>query len=139
RLTMAVPAMRFKRRISGANPNLKSIAIVGEPQPRIFVSHSNNDNDFGVQLVKDLRRILADETAVWYDSQGGLLGGDAWWRKIMQELKASNVFIVVLSPSAMQSPWVNDEIDTAWRLKNSSANMRIIPVLYQTCEVRSDL
>jgi hypothetical protein len=34
---------------------------------------------------------------------------------------------------------VNDEIDMAWRLKNSPAGMRIIPVLYQPCEVRIDL
>jgi hypothetical protein len=42
---------------------------------RIFVSHSSKDNDFGVQLVKDLRHILGDENAVWYDASGGLNPG----------------------------------------------------------------
>jgi len=50
--------------------------------PRIFISHSSKDDDFGTQLVEDLRRVLGDEDAVWYDSQGGLRGGDAWWHKI---------------------------------------------------------
>ena len=136
---MAIPAMRFKRRIPGAHTSMQSKAIVRELSPRIFVSHSSNDNLFGARLVADLRRVFDDETAVWYDSQGGLRGGDTWWRKIVEELTTRNIFIVVLSPSAIYSPWVNDEIDLAWRQKNSSAKMRIIPVLYQPCEVRSDL
>jgi len=46
---------------------------------------------------------------------------------------------VVLSPDAMSSDWVNDEIDIAWRQKNSPARMRLFPVLYRSCEVRADL
>src|SRR5437588_9105012 len=83
--------------------------------PRIFISHSHQDNDFGVKLAQDLRVAIGDETAVWYDSTGGLRGGDAWWRKIMQEIKTSHVFLVVLSPDAVNSLWVNSEIDLAWR------------------------
>lgn len=107
--------------------------------PRMFVSHSSKDNEFGAKLVQDLRHIVGDEDAVWYDASGGLHGGDAWWRKIRTELKARSVFIVVLSPDSMTSPWVNDEIDLAWRQKNTRAGKRIIPVLYRECEVREDL
>src|SRR5712692_7309393 len=106
---------------------------------RIFVSHSHKDNDFGTKLVQDLRILLGSDTAVWYDTSGGLLGGDAWWRKIVEELTVRPVFIVVLSPDAVASPWVNDEIDLAWRQKNSKTGKRIIPVLYRLCEVRDDL
>lgn len=108
-------------------------------QPQIFISHSNKDDAFGVRLVEDLRKVLRDESAVWYDSRGGLSGGDTWWPKIVQELEARNVFIVILSPNAMDSAWVNDEINIAWKLKNSPARIRIIPVLYQKCKVRADL
>lgn len=107
--------------------------------PRMFVSHSSKDNEFGAKLVQDLRRIVGDENAVWYDTSDGLYGGDAWWRKIVKELTARSVFIVVLSPDAMNSPWVNDEIDLAWRQKNTGVGKRIIPVLYRKCEVREDL
>jgi hypothetical protein len=107
--------------------------------PRIFVSHSSQDDDFGTRLVENLRSALGGETAVWYDSRGGLRGGDDWWPKIVKELTACNVFIVVLSPDAMASPWVNDEINLAWRQKNSPTRMRIIPVLYRPCQVRPDL
>jgi hypothetical protein len=114
-------------------------AAVPQPALRIFISHSQEDNPFGLKLVQDLRWALRSESTVWYDASGGLSGGDSWWRKIIHEITTSNIFIVVLSPRAMQSDWVNDEIDTAWRLKNSPTRMRIIPVLHQPCEVRPDL
>jgi molecular chaperone DnaK len=106
---------------------------------RIFVSHSHVDNDFGTGLVQDLRRVLGDVNAVWYDSMGGLHGGDSWWPKILEELTSRNIFIVVLSPDSMASAWVGDEISLAWRQRNSEAQMRVIPVLYRVCKVRSDL
>ena len=121
-------------------PPLSALSATPSPSTlRIFVSHSNKDDDFGTRLVDDLRHVLADEMAVWYDSQGGLHGGDNWWRKIIRELTERNVFIVVLSPDAMDSDWVNDEIDLAWRQKNSPQRKRIILVLYRECEVREDL
>jgi len=103
------------------------------------MSHSSKDHDFCVRLVGDLQRISGDESSVWYDAKGGLYGGDSWWRKIMQEVKARNVFIVVLSPEAAVSPWVNSEIDLAWRQKHLPPGKLIIPVLYRPCEVRDDL
>jgi len=42
-------------------------------QHRIFISHSHIDNEFGTRLTQDLRCVLGDENAVWYDVLGGLL------------------------------------------------------------------
>jgi hypothetical protein len=110
-----------------------------QPQHRIFISHSHIDNEFGTRLAQDLRRVLGDESAVWYDNLGGLLGGDTWWEKIVEELTARKVFIVVLSPEAVLSPWVRDEINLAWSQKNSKEGKSIIPLLYHECKVRGDL
>src|SRR5258708_33488771 len=93
---------------------------------RIFVSHSGNDNDFGVRLVEGLRQVLRDESAVWYDARGGLNPGDRWFKKIEYELKARNTFILVLSPNAISSEWVRREIDIALNEKHY-----IIPQLLQ--------
>ncbi len=109
------------------------------PPPRLFVSHSHTDHEFSVRLVEDLRRVLGDESAVWYDARGGLKGGDAWWRTIVQEITSRSVFLVVLSTKAMESPWVQDEIDLAWRERNSPRRMRIIPLLRHACAIRPDL
>ena len=64
------------------------------PPLRLFISHSSQDHHFCLQLVEDLRSVLGNEDAVWYDAHGGLHGGDAWWRKIVQELKSRNTFII---------------------------------------------
>jgi|GEM_PF-6474930 len=110
-----------------------------QPQHRIFISHSHIDNEFGSRLAQDLRKVLEDESAVWYDVLGGLHGGDNWWEKIVEELTTRKVFIVVLSPEAVVSPWVKDEINLAWSQKNSKEGKRIIPLLYRECTVRPDL
>jgi len=115
---------------------------VNTSPPRIFISHSNKDHQFCLHLVEDLQRVLGDEGAVWYDALGGLQGGDAWWRKIEQELSSRDVFIVVLSPGAVTSNWVNDEVDIAWSRKNEldpARRMRLFPILYQPCEIRPGL
>jgi hypothetical protein len=117
----------------------RPIIAPNQPTPPIFVSHSNTDHHFCLQLVNDLQRALGDEEAVWYDAGGGLQGGDTWWRKIMQELKARHTFIVVLSPDSVASNWVNTEIDLAWRQKHSQSGKLIIPLLYRQCEIRDDL
>src|SRR6266702_1151045 len=110
-----------------------------QPKHRIFISHSHIDNEFGTRLAQDLCRMLGDESAVWYDVLGGLHGGDTWWEKILEELTARKIFIVVLSPEAMQSPWVRDEINLAWKQKNSREGKQVIPLLYRECSVRADL
>src|ERR1700680_719599 len=106
-------------------------------QQRIFISHSSTDLPFVHKLADDLQHALGNERAVWYDAH--LEGGDQWWRKIVEELRCSTIFLIVCSPTAMTSDWVNDEIDLAWRLKNSLVKMRIIPLLYQPCQLRYDL
>ena len=109
------------------------------PAPRIFISHSHKDNDFGIQLVRDLRLRLGDDDAIWYDAAGGLSGGDAWWRKIMEELRTRPIFLAILSPDALASPWVTNEIDLAWYQRTALGNKVIIPLLYRECRVRDDL
>src|SRR5256884_9554806 len=103
------------------------------PQHRIFVSHSHLDNDFGTRLTQDLRRVLNDESAAFYDVLGGLHGGETWWDKIVAELTARDVFIPVLSPNAMNSKWVRLEINVAL-----NEDTYMIPLLYRPCTIRAD-
>jgi tetratricopeptide (TPR) repeat protein len=108
------------------------------PGHRIFVSHSHIDNEFGKRLAQDLGQVLKDESAVFYDVLGdvldGLHGGDTWWDKIVEELTARDVFLLVLSPDAMNSPWIRREINIAL-----NKNKFILPILHRSCTIRPDL
>jgi uncharacterized protein YjbI with pentapeptide repeats len=110
-----------------------------EPISRIFLSFSHADSEFAQRLGMDLRQALGEDDAVWLDVSSGLHGGDTWWRTIVQELTNRPIFIVILSPDAMKSSWLQDEVDLAWMRKNSPEGKIIIPVLYRSTEVRADL
>jgi hypothetical protein len=101
---------------------------------RIFISHNQVDNELGHKLADDLKREIGDD-AVWYDTRGGLRGGDIWQEIITKELNKCNVFIVLLSPEANRSDWVKREIRMALRRKRLS----IIPLICRPCVVPSDL
>lgn len=98
--------------------------------PRVFVSHSSLDNALALPIVMDLRRELGSEDAVWFDASGGLHAGDGWQQRIEHELTGRDVFVVLLSPNAVQAYWVRLEIALALQMKKV-----IVPVLLQTCEV----
>ncbi|HEX6818907.1 MAG TPA: TIR domain-containing protein, partial [Ktedonobacterales bacterium] len=118
----------------GATPVAQAVQFV----PRVFISHSRADDEFGHKLVARLRTELGDDDSVWYDSAGGLWAGDEWWMRILKELSERNVFLIVLSPDSMASKWCQDELNLAWQDKNSKDRSRrkvIVPVMYRTTEV----
>src|SRR5690348_8661195 len=90
--------------------------------PRIFVSHSHQDNTWCREFVQAMQRADCD---VWFDEKG-LSGGDVWIQTIQNELQARDIFVVVLSPEAVASQWVQREIQLAL-----ATNKRIVPVLYK--------
>lgn len=97
---------------------------MAEQQLRIFVSHSHQDNTFCHAIVQALREAGAD---VWYDEQSmtsGQLGP-----VIERELEARPVFVVVLSPAALQSSWVEDECRWAYALYRADRTRTILPIL----------
>lgn len=115
---------------------LEQVTTTG--QRLVFISHSHLDDAFGLRLAEDLRRALKGGIdTVWYDSSGGLQGGDEWWDKIRQQIEQRPIFMVVLSPASMDSVYVNREISMA--MVQDPQRIRILPILYQPCYIRSDL
>lgn len=114
------------------NTHGRSCMSSASDMPRIFVSHSHLDDDFGLQLVRDLRQTIGDDSAVWYDSSEGLHPGDPFFTKIAQEVLHRPVFLVIVSPDSMASRPVQDEVSLAWNQRISPAGKLIIPVLYRS-------
>ena len=96
----------------------------------MFVSHSHFDNSWCRDFVAALTDLGCD---VWYDEHG--LGGGAIWRKrIVAELQSRPRFVVILSPDATNSQWVDEEIQLA-----HTAQLDIIPVLYHQTTINDML
>ncbi len=96
------------------------------PATRLFVSHSTQDNAWCRELVAALKAAGYD---VWYDEQG-LTGGAVWIETLQRELQARDVFVLVLTPEAWASPWVQEEARLAL-----STQRTILPVMLKPTPV----
>lgn len=106
----------------------------GEPYPRIdgtvFVSHSSADTAFSQILVRSLREKGAE---VWFD-QDNLASGPLR-RAVETALETAQHFIVVMSPDAMKSTWVEEETDAALHLLRRGRLKTFLPIVVRQCEI----
>jgi hypothetical protein len=77
---------------------------------RVFISHASADTAFAERLAGDLRSAGAD---VWIDATHLLGTGGDFLARISRALADRDVFVLVLSPSAIASHWVPDEMNAA--------------------------
>src|SRR5262249_2042991 len=79
----------------------------------LFLSHAPDDDAF----VGELRRALEDlQHPVWVDSRN-LRGGSKLAPEIAAAIERADHFLVVLSPSTVNSPWVRREIKKALKVE----------------------
>jgi formylglycine-generating enzyme required for sulfatase activity len=84
------------------------------------MSHSSQDNVWCRTLVTALQR---DGFDVWYDEQG-LSGGAEWVQTLQREVQTREVFLLVVTPEAWNSRWVQEEIQLAIATQRT-----ILPIL----------
>jgi len=104
-------------------------------KPKIFISHSSQDKRFVEQLAWNLRLFGFE---VWYD-EWELAVGDSIVDKVFEGLEASDTLIIVLSTVSVTSRWVREELSTAVMRRISENDIRILPVLIETCEIPTPL
>lgn len=106
-------------------------APVPIPAPtRLFVSHSTQDNPWCRDLVAALTAAGLD---VWYDERG-LTGGINWVETLQREVQARDVLLLILSPEAWASPWVQEEVQLAIATRRT-----ILPVMHRPTQVEGFL
>lgn len=88
----------------------------------IFVSYSRRDQEFVTRLASDLDAHVA---GVWFD-QADIQAGEKWHDEILEGIRECRAFILVLSPDAMRSKYVQEEVDAALKLGKP-----IFPVIYR--------
>lgn len=98
----------------------------------VFISHSSKDNEFALWLAGELRKY---GVKVWMDAHK-LRPGDPLYGTIGPALKEADHFIIILSRSSIDSPWVELELEVALiREKKEKKRNIIIPVLLENVEV----
>ena len=75
---------------------------------QVFISYSPQDNDYARRLQHALEQRGFD---VWLDRR--IDSGARWSLAIQEELDASAAVIVLMTPSARQSTWVQNEFERA--------------------------
>ncbi|HSO11717.1 MAG TPA: toll/interleukin-1 receptor domain-containing protein [Anaerolineales bacterium] len=88
----------------------------------IFISYSRRDQEFVTHLASDLDAQVA---GVWFD-QSAIQLGEKWHDEIMEGIRDCKAFMLVLSPDAMESKYVREEVNKALELGKA-----IFPVIYR--------
>lgn len=104
-------------------------------KPRIFISHSSHDKHFVDELARQIRRF---DFEVWYDDWE-IAVGDSIVEKVFAGLAASDALLLVLSRASVASRWVKEELDVAVMRRLSEKDIRILPVLAETCDIPTPL
>ena len=89
----------------------------------VFVSCASRDRALVEPLLKALRRA---RHAVWIDEE--LTGGEAWWRTILEQIRACDVFIVALSKNMLESKACQAELRYAQDLGKPILPVQIGPL-----------
>jgi hypothetical protein len=88
----------------------------------IFISYSRRDQEFVTRLAADLDAQVA---GVWFD-QSAIQAGENWHDEIIEGISECKAFVLILSPDAMESRYVREEVNTALELGKT-----IFPILYR--------
>jgi hypothetical protein len=89
----------------------------------VFLSYSRKDDEIMRRIRQDLR---SAGLTIWNDEENIPHGSPEWPRVIQNAIRETGCVIVILSPEAEQSEWVNRELALA-----QENNIRIFPLLYR--------
>ena len=98
------------------------------PQREVFLSHSSRDRKFASELAEVLR---GHGIPVWY-SKTHIRGARQWHDAFGRALARCTWFVIILSPGAVDSMWVKNEL--LFALNQRRYRDKIAPVLYKKCK-----
>jgi TIR domain len=93
-------------------------------RPKVFISYVSADRGLATQLRADLETAGADP---WQFDHSAIPGTDAW-DVILNRISQSDYFVVLLSPQALESQAVREEIDHAHYSRINSPQRRPVPI-----------
>lgn len=79
-------------------------------QKQVFISYSRQNNTFVDRLMSDLEQV---GFSLWRDKESLETGTPSWERAIREAIKDAGAFVLVASPAALESDYVQGEITLA--------------------------
>ncbi len=111
------------------NTNMEEMSQVQNPV--CFLSHNRQDKN----LVRGVASILHGYgIETWFD-EWEILPGDKITEKIEEGLSQATSVVIFLSPHAVASEWVKEEMHTALYQTISTGRLQIIPVVVTQCRI----
>ncbi len=93
---------------------------------QVFLSHSTEDSEFA-NLVAN--KLMEKGVRVWI-APDSIRVGEGWVSAIQRGLNESGVFILLVSPAAVESGWVEFETNAAIGFERSGI-MKLVPIIYK--------
>jgi hypothetical protein len=90
---------------------------------RVFVSYARRDRGAVDLLLQDIRRARHE---VWVDEE--LTGGQAWWDTILATIRATDLFVIALSPDLLKSRACHAEYEYALACHRTILPVMVAPV-----------
>ena len=92
----------------------------------VFISYRRKDTDFVRQLYDELNN---RGISAWYDKEN-IEAADHWRTSIAEGIRDCKVFVLVLSPDAVESVNIRKEVDLA-----ETHGKRIVPLMWRKTEI----
>ncbi len=86
----------------------------------VFIAYNHDDREYVLRLAEDLKR---QEFKVWMDDQIGK--GERWWGVIEKAIRTCAAFVVVMTPEAKDSDFVQNECLLAMKYKKDIFPLRL--------------
>ena len=93
---------------------------------RIFISYAREDQAAVEELSADLERARVQ---VWMDEE--LIGGEAWWDTVLEQIRSCELYIFALSPNSVRSRACQAQLDYAIALSRP-----LLPVLIRDVAIQ---
>ena len=99
--------------------------------PSVFISYASSDKPSARFIADALRK---SGIATWFD-EWEIRVGDSFVKRIEAAAKSSDYILLLLSPAAVDSYWVQTEINFALSRELKERAIRLVPVLVADCEI----
>jgi hypothetical protein len=104
---------------------------ITKKQYQVFLSYVSADKEVAHRIVEELRK---QGIRVWFDTYE-LQPRDSIVKAIEYAISASDYLVVLLSPSSVNSVWVQRELGAALSGELTSRDITLLPVVIADCEI----